>query len=111
MGYLDQNGELKNLLLLWHNQKIVGFCKVFVSEGPSDLDELYGSFWGSLGPIGISEEIRGKGLGKRLLHDSLQFLQRRGAHNVLIDWTVLKDFYGEFGFKPWRTYCGASKRF
>ena len=109
LGYLDRGGDFKNVLLLRHQQTVAGFCKVFISEGPSDQDEFFGSFWGALGPVGISAAMRGKGLGKRILHDSLCFLQGCGAHNVLIDWTVLKNFYGQFCFEPRRTYRGAYK--
>lgn len=107
--YIEHGGDLKNVLLLWHRGKIVGFCKVFISEDISDLDFIRGNGWGSLGPIGISEEVRGKGLGNRILYDSLKELQIRGAKNVIIDWTILKDFYGQFGFTPLRTYRGAYK--
>jgi GNAT superfamily N-acetyltransferase len=111
MEYVDSGYDLQNVVLLWQKTTcdIVGFCKVFKSDNQSDLDEIYGSFWGSLGPIGISEVIRGKGLGKKILLDSLIHLQRRGARNIIIDWTVLKDFYGQFGFKPCKTYRGAYK--
>lgn len=107
--YIEHGGALKNVLLLWQREKIVGFCKVFISEAISDLDFVRGKNWGSLGPIGISEEVRGKGLGNRILYDSLKDLQIRGAKNVIIDWTILKDFYGQFGFTPLRTYRGAYK--
>lgn len=107
--YLGQGGDVRNVLILWNKKEIVGFCKIFISEGKDDLAASWGENWGSLGPIGISEDIRGKGLGNRILNDSLRLLQKRGAKNVIIDWTILKDFYGRFGFNPLRTYRGAYK--
>ncbi|MDF2987959.1 MAG: GCN5-related N-acetyltransferase [Eubacterium sp.] len=107
--YLERGGDLRNVLILWNNDRIVGFCKIFISDGKDDLAASRGENWGSLGPIGINGDIRGKGLGNRILNDSLKFLQKRGARNVIIDWTILKDFYGQFGFNPLRTYRGAYK--
>jgi predicted N-acetyltransferase YhbS len=109
INYIESGGDLRNVLLLWHQEKIVGFCKIFISQGISDLDFERGKNWGSLGPIGISQGVRGKGVGNRILFDSLKALQSRGANNVIIDWTILKDFYGQFCFIPRRTYRGAYK--
>ncbi len=107
--YLEHGGDMRNVLILWNKERIVGFCKIFISEGKDDLAASRGENWGSLGPVGISVDIRGKGLGDRILNDSLKCLQKRGAKNVIIDWTILKDFYGRFGFNPLRTYRGAYK--
>lgn len=96
------NEEASDLLIMLCQDKIIGFCKVFTGIKNT-------SCFGGLGPIGLNEEYRGKGLGNRLLKDSLQILKERGAGDVLIDWTILKDFYGQFGFKPFRTYLGGYK--
>lgn len=63
-----------------------------------------GANWGSLGPIGISEAVRGKGLGDGLLAAGLLELQKRGARRTIIDWTTLIEFYGKHGFQVNRTY-------
>lgn len=63
-----------------------------------------GPGWGSLGPIGISKSVRGKGLGDALLGRSLEILRDRGAKRSIIDWTTLIDFYGKHGFTPDRKY-------
>ncbi len=107
--YIQKNEELRNILILLHKDEVVGFCKIFIAEKESEYTLIYGENYGSLGPIGISESFRGKGVGNRILCDSLKLLKRRGAHNVLIDWTILKDFYGQFGFKPFKTYRGGYK--
>ena len=109
MNYIREGQDYRNVLILLHQDEIIGFCKIFKSEGITDYDFLYGREHGALGPIGIAEDYRGKGVGNRILYDSLNFLKRRGAHNVLIDWTILKDFYGQFGFTPFKTYRSAYK--
>lgn len=63
-----------------------------------------GTSWGSLGPIGISKAIRGKGHGNALLGAALNELRSRGARQSIIDWTGLIDFYGTHGFKVTRRY-------
>lgn len=65
-----------------------------------------GAKWGSLGPIGVSESVRGKGLGDGLLAAGLVELQRRGTQRCIIDWTTLVDFYGKHGFTVNRRYVG-----
>lgn len=110
MGYLKFGGAPENIVVLKQKDEIVGFCKINISSSADDA-LLYGPSRGSLGPIGVNESVRGKGLGKKILLDSLKILKLRGAHNVIIDWTVLKDFYGRFGFTPWRSYRGAYKQF
>jgi GNAT superfamily N-acetyltransferase len=66
-----------------------------------------GENWGSLGPIGVSDKLRGRGLGTALLAKGLQSLKARGACQTIIDWTTLVDFYGGQGFQVNRTYRSA----
>ncbi len=63
-----------------------------------------GERWGSLGPIGISSDLRGAGLGRAFLKEALIELRSRGARRTIIDWTSLVDFYGTQGFSVNRTY-------
>ena len=60
--------------------------------------------YGGLGPIGIAKDIRGRCVGNFILQRSLMQLRAIGVTRVNIDWTILKDFYGQFDFKPERTY-------
>lgn len=69
-----------------------------------------GPDWGSLGPIGVSKAVRGRGLGKALLGAGLWGLSLRGAKRTIIDWTTLVDFYGAYGFEVSRTYRSLSLR-
>lgn len=68
-----------------------------------------GPSWGALGPIGIAEQARGKGLGDALLASTLQTLAHRGSRRTIIDWTTLEDFYGRHGFVPTRRYLTLTK--
>ena len=63
-----------------------------------------GENWGGLGPIGISKDVRGMGLGGALLEVALAELAQAGVRNCIIDWTTLADFYGKYGFRVTRTY-------
>lgn len=65
-----------------------------------------GENWGALGPIGVSERVRGKGVGGAVLGKALLRLKEQGVRRCTIDWTTLVDFYGKFGFKPSRRYMG-----
>lgn len=67
-----------------------------------------GDNWATLGPIGVAKAIRGKGFGDALLAASLLELKAKGAKNCVIDWTVLKEWYGKHGFAPVRTYHSCS---
>jgi GNAT superfamily N-acetyltransferase len=108
---LFKSDALHHILLLKHAGEIKGFCRVRLGFDTDGLEFYLGENCGALGPIGIAKDIRKLGLGKRILFDSLKFLKDSGAHKTNIDWTELKDFYGTFGFTPWRTYLGAYKIF
>lgn len=110
MSYVNNDGDLKYVILLWEEERIAGFCRIYKDVMENDsIDAVYDKCRGGLGPIGISDTLRGRKLGNKLLHDSLIFLKAIGAGNIIIDWTILKDFYGQFGFKVFKTYRGASK--
>jgi GNAT superfamily N-acetyltransferase len=64
----------------------------------------------ALGPIGLADSQRSRGLGMALLVRSLETFQAAGADETVIDWTDLLDFYGRCGFEPWLSYRLADKR-
>lgn len=80
--------------------QIQGFCHVSVTEDG----------YGGLGPIGIAKAVRGHSAGDYIQRQSLVHLRSLGAKEICIDWTILKDFYGKFGFQPVRTYRGSYKQ-
>jgi GNAT superfamily N-acetyltransferase len=73
-------------------------------KGGAAWQNSLGPSWGSLGPIGISKALRGKGHGNALLGAALNELRDRGSRQSIIDWTGLADFYGAHGFKVTRRY-------
>jgi uncharacterized lipoprotein YddW (UPF0748 family)/ribosomal protein S18 acetylase RimI-like enzyme len=101
--HLENSGDPEEIIILKdrRDQEIRGFCKIHVNEDGS----------GGLGPIGIAKTIRGDHIGDFLLQQSLLHLRKRGGKNIGIDWTILKDYYGKFDFKPVRIYRGAYKEF
>ncbi len=109
LRFIKKGGDHRYLLLLCRGPEIKGFCKIHYSPGNNGLGLHLGNHWGALGPIGIAGDIRSQALGSRILSDALQQLKAYGAHNVNIDWTGLKGFYGQFGFAPWRRYLSAYK--
>lgn len=104
-----RSGEAHQIDLLFFNGEVVGFSYTQneTSGNPIggarwrlDLSEN----WASLGPIGVSEKVRGRRLGHALLGSSLNRLAKEGARRTIIDWTTLVDFYGVHGFQVNRTY-------
>lgn len=102
-------GEAHQIDVLTWQEEIVGFS---MTQDPTSKNPIggarwraaLGAHWGSLGPIGVSEKVRGKRLGHALLGSSLLRLSHEGARNTIIDWTTLIDFYGVHGFMPSRVY-------
>ncbi|MFU0783130.1 MAG: GNAT family N-acetyltransferase [Thermoanaerobacterium thermosaccharolyticum] len=98
-NYIENSRDFRNLILMWCGRSVIGFCKINVDATGN----------GSLGPIGIDIDYRGKKLGNKLLLESLNLLKMRGTRNVIIDWTILKEFYGQFGFRPYKFYRSGFK--
>jgi predicted N-acetyltransferase YhbS len=113
--FLDHGGDPAAILLLRRRDTdaIAGLVRIVVPDDGPVPPQL---FWrgllgprpGGLGPIGIGGELRGRGLGRALLALALAELHRRGAREVVVDWTVLLDYYGAFGIRPWKTYIEGS---
>ena len=59
---------------------------------------------GGLGPLGVDPDVRGRGLGLRLVRGGLDWHRARGARDVVLNWTSLTPFYGRLGARVWRTY-------
>ena len=63
----------------------------------------------SSAPSASARTRRGKGYGAALLDGGLRYLKDAGIAGCVIDWTGLLDFYGKFGFKPYREYLMLGK--
>lgn len=107
--FLDRGGDpSEELLLVDANRAVRGFARIHtVTSRPPG----WPMFWrdaaadaGGLGPIGVAETLRGRGLGRALLVSALDRLRTLGATDVVIDDTTLLGYYGPHGFSPWITY-------
>jgi GNAT superfamily N-acetyltransferase len=102
--------EYEDVIALWQGDSIEGFA--YTQNSNTTKTPTAGYVWqedlgpqsGALGPIGVSQRVRGRKLGGALLVAGLQYLQRLGVHQCIIDWTSLVDFYGKYGFRVNRRY-------
>ncbi len=106
---LAQERAPQDIMLLVIGSRVVGFAHTFHNGsarlGPSVYwRKLLGAQYGGLGPMGVAKEVRGQGMGFALLCEATERLRVLGVKKMAIDWTVLLDFYGEAGFKPWKEY-------
>lgn len=62
-------------------KRVVGFCCYDATAK------------GMLGPIGVSEECRGKGVAKEMIRQSLEQMKQAGYAYAVIGWVSSEDFY------------------
>lgn len=112
--FLRGGERLSDYMILRTDQGVDGFCLLTFEDSVRPLDRFFpwalGRPWGQLGSIGVSERRRGLGLGAILLDAGLRRLRDAGVDGCVIDWTGLLDFYGKFGFTPYREYTILAKR-
>jgi len=114
--FLRAGGRLSDFMLLWTERGVDGFCWLTFEDSPQRPIERFYPYrlarpWGQLGPIGISSDRRGEGFGAALLDAGLRRLHNNGVNGCVIDWTGHLEFYGKFGFEPYREYACLEKRF
>ncbi len=113
--FLRENGRIADILILEQDGRVEGFCWITPEDSLRPLDRFYMHKlprpWGQLGPIGVSETVRGQGWGGRLLQAGLTQLADHGVRGCVIDWTDLLEFYGKFGFEPYHCYHMMTKQF
>lgn len=107
--YLDQGYDPKEIIILTQGAQVIGFAHIWSWRssflGPSVYwKKLLGRRCGGLGPIGVAQGMRGKGLGLALLQLALEYDAALGVEDGIIDWTSLTGFYARVGFTPWKTY-------
>jgi predicted N-acetyltransferase YhbS len=111
--FLREGGRISDYMLLWTGQGVDGFCQLTFEDSLRPLHRYFMHRlprpWGQLGPIGVSQEWRGQGYGAALLDAGLRRLQAQGVNGCVIDWTDLLEFYGKFGFRPYRQYVMLGK--
>ena len=113
--FLAASGRISDYMLLWTERGVDGFCQLtFEDSLPRPIERFYPYRlprpWGQLGPIGISEDQRGKGYGAAVLDAGLRRLHNNGVNGCVIDWTTIVDFYGKFGFERYQEYIQLEKR-
>ncbi len=106
--FLSGGGRISDFMLLLTANGVDGFCQLTFETSLRPLDRCFMHRlprpWGQLGPIGVSEGCRGMGCGAALLDVGLRRLRDDGVAGCVIDWTTLLEFYGKFGFRPYRRY-------
>lgn len=107
--FLRARGQMPDYFLLRTPRSIDGFARLTFESSERPIERYYMQRlprpWGQLGPIGVSKDLRGRGLGRALLDGALNYLRERGVRGCLIDWTDLVDLYTKFGFAPYREYA------
>jgi ribosomal protein S18 acetylase RimI-like enzyme len=111
---LAHGGSFADLAGVIEEGRVVGFAQMFHPRspyiGPSIAWTRHGTRAGGIGPIGLAPHVRGRGLGLALLRRCVEWLQRMGIEDVVVDWTSLVEFYGRLGFSVWRRYHQGDKR-
>lgn len=111
--FLEGEGRISDLMILRTARGIDGFCHLTFEDSKRPLERYYPYQlprpWGQVGPIGISNDLRGEGYGSALLDRALRRLHNNGVNGCVIDWTTLLDFYARFGFKTYREYVVMEK--
>ena len=107
--FLDQGYDPAEVIIMTQGAHVIGFAHIWSWRsrflGPSVYwKKLLGHRCGGLGPIGVAQGMRGKGLGLALLQLALQYDAELGVEDGIIDWTTLTGFYALAGFTPWKTY-------
>ncbi len=107
--FMRENGRISDYQVLWTPRGIGGFCHLSFEDSWRPMERFYPNRlprpWGQAGPIGVGADLRGKGYGAAVLDAGLHRLRDSGVRGCVIDWTGLLDFYGRFGFAPYRHYA------
>ncbi len=115
--FFKQGGLPQDITLLKSREGVIeGFLMNYHREsrvlGPGIYwSELLGPNYGGIGPLGVSDSVRGLKLGLALVAAGVDYLRSRGVTDCAIDWTTLVEFYGRLGFQPWKQYRRAVKEF
>lgn len=106
--FLREGGRFADYIVLETARGIEGTARLTFEDSERPIERYYPHRlprpWGQLGSIGISRDARGKGYGNALLDAGLRYLRARGVRGCIIDWTNLVEWYGKFGFTPYRWY-------
>jgi GNAT superfamily N-acetyltransferase len=112
--FLGGGGAISDVMGAVRGPDVVGFALLFHPESPVLGPSIAwgaprGAPAGGLGPMGLAPACRGRGLGIALVDRAMVHLASRGVHEMMIDWTILLEFYGRLGFTPCRRYRHAER--
>ena len=111
--HLRDGARLSDYMILVTPRGIEACCLMTLEDSLRPIERFYPSPlrppWGQVGTIGVSADRRRGGYGSALLDAALCHLRERGVRGCIIDWTVLVEYYGRFGFVPHRRYLMRSK--
>lgn len=106
-SFENKNADCKDIVLMLKDNKIIAFARICMKDSKALTNginnfrkyEKEGSVLGALGPLGVDKELRKTGLGKEIVLYGIEELYRRGATNILVDWTSLIEFYKKVCFE------------
>lgn len=88
---LRDSGSLTLSLVAERDGKVVGhaaFSPIMIDGQEAD--------WFGLGPVAVSPDVHGKGIGSALIREGLSLLESRGARGCVV--LGEPGYYGRFGF-------------
>ncbi|MFJ7936168.1 GNAT family N-acetyltransferase [Sporosarcina sp. NPDC096371] len=109
MKYFEMAGDGREFVVAKKEGRIIGFCRINDSQSPFIAQNVYwsplfGQEVGGIGPLGIDPEQQKQGYGLAIVQAAMVYLQRRHIETIIIDWTILVDFYQKLDFNPWKKY-------
>ncbi|MBO0600713.1 GNAT family N-acetyltransferase [Sporosarcina sp. E16_3] len=109
MKYFEMNGNGREFVIVKKKGQIIGFCRINDSHSPFIAQNVYWSPLfeqevGGIGPLGIDANEQKQGYGLAIVQAAMVYLQQRSIETIIIDWTILVDFYKKLDFNPWKTY-------
>ena len=106
---IQTNSPLEHLFLAWRGDRIVGGMMVSLPYAPTEWP-VYGCDGGLFGPAGVTRELRGKGVGKVLLFQSVDRLRELKCHDALVPTgSTTYPFYAKAGFSIVRISVGMQR--
>lgn len=111
--FRKSQGRLSDYLVLRVDGQLQGFCQLTFEDSRRPLERFLGSPlprpWGELGPIGLTQSVRGRGFGGALLREGLAVLRNKGVRGCRILWTPVPHFFETAGFQREREFTMMSK--
>ena len=109
MKYFEMNGDGREFVVVKKKGQIIGFCRINDSHSPFIAQNVYWSPLfeqevGGIGPLGIDANEQKQGYGLAIVQAAMAYLQQRNIETIIIDWTILVDFYKKLDFNPWKIY-------